>query len=201
MTQAYAALHFDTPFTRSQLEHDITVTILQAHKDACQAMHELMPDHAPDARSRVFNDVNVAYSMQLKTSAGNAHTRIRDNYSLIKINWRLFTTTATLDDLRNTYIHELAHVFTNRLYRKQCHHDKRWKSLFKAIGGNGEMYHQMDVSNLRQRRKRYKMQCACTEDRNLLLTPHQYKKHVNFEALYQCKFCKKRLQGGELVNA
>ena len=44
---------------------------------------------------------------------------------------------ASIEQVRNTVLHEIAHVLTGRLPKP---HSSRWKTVFKAIGGNGQAY-------------------------------------------------------------
>lgn len=55
---------------------------------------------------------------------------------------------ATLEEVRNTVAHEYAHayhVMRVGVVKRESKHDYMWKSIHRAMGGNGEQFHQVEV--------------------------------------------------------
>jgi predicted SprT family Zn-dependent metalloprotease len=140
----------------------------------------------------------IELSGRLATRAGTAQVNRLTGYLRIQLNYRLLKDKP--EELRGTYLHELAHIVATLVHKENCHHDRRWKAIAIALGDNGERCHDMDVSAFRQKRKppvRFEYTCAC-ENRTWKLTKGKHEKYQHYKAklgkkIYFCPTCKQGL--------
>lgn len=139
----------------------------------------------------------IDLSPRLRTRAGVARTLMDLNSGEIQLNYRLLKKNP--QEIRSTYLHELAHVVANLSYRRCMGHSKGWQRIAIALGDDGGRCHKMDVSEFRQKRKpakRYAFHCECRE---WMLTKGRVNKHLEYKAKYgrnpySCPSCKKGLE-------
>lgn len=128
--------------------------------------------------------IRVEACRRLRTSAGNARTDFRKQEGVVRLNIRLFNTTGSKEEMRNTYLHELAHVIANLAIKKNAGHGVIWKGIFKKMGGNGERCHNMEVSHLRPKRNLEKLYCKCS---TFTVTKRRYNRIEKYGAT--CRSC------------
>ncbi len=135
----------------------------------------------------------VEFSGRLATRAGQAELNRTTGHMKIKLNYRLLK--ANPDQIRSTYLHELAHIVANLTWNDNCGHDQRWKRVAKALGDDAGRRHDMDVSALKPKRKplvRYAWSCGC---RQWMLTRRKHDAGIDYQARngrsrYSCPSCK-----------
>jgi len=182
--------------TGKQKDSGMLSYIKQIHTEAIELLNSKI-DEKYILKNNAYNLIELEFSNRLSSTAGKALTRNSNQYGKIKLNYRLFkvvykgnTDEENKKDLKNTYIHELAHILTNRLYGSGQGHNSKWKNIFKAMGGNGETYHTMEINHLRPEhlKKRFKATCDC---RTHHLNRTQYNK-AKLSKL-SCTLCKGKL--------
>jgi len=145
-----------------------------------------------------YGDIDLKLCKRLKTTGGTARTCINSGHALITLNFRLFHGDTTTDaNLKNTYLHELAHVLTNRLYGKQCGHSAKWVTMAKILGCNGERCHDMEIP-LELSSKKYTVLCPmCPKPHRV--TKAKYLKIKANPNQYQCRKHKLGIIAGRLL--
>ena len=92
--------------------------------------------------------------------------------------------------IKNTILHELAHMISNEIYQDNCQHDTRWQGICEKL--------EMEDTSARYKRTleetlrdyRYKIYCPCSEKplavyhRMNKNTLEKFKRHA-----YRCKHC------------
>lgn len=72
------------------------------------------------------------------------------------------------NDLANTTTHEAAHLLAYQLHickgQKIRPHGREWRSIHRAMGGNGERCHKLKVAAGFQRRRKYYETTCCQRD-------------------------------------
>ena len=167
--------------------------VLTYHHEAMQNMQ----DHFGDDMMRQlckqgnFNNIEFFFCGRLKSALGQAMTRQGcKEVGRIKMHKKFFLDNAdSLDQLRNTYIHELAHVLVNRIYGRSQKHNANWTKLFKILGGDGEQYHTQDISKYRPQNKTYYVSCECG-------TFKARRKHYLDPSRFTCRKCHQKLRKG-----
>ncbi|MEE2857140.1 MAG: SprT-like domain-containing protein [Planctomycetota bacterium] len=105
--------------------------------------------------SEVLVGTSIRISSRLTRSAGNACPESRT----VGISEPIFSVEENLPQLRNTILHELAHVIAGPDAKA---HGKVWRSIFIEIGGNGERCHQLRA---RGQHRSFQAKCErCQED-------------------------------------
>ena len=95
----------------------------------------------------------------------------------INLNYRLLI--KNRDEIRKTFLHELAHIIQDILYPGSKPHGKEWKSVMIAIGEPPEIYHNMNTKALKSKRKlpdRFTYKCPCCNIVYQFL-PREHKNH------------------------
>lgn len=167
--------------------------IKQVHTEAIELLNAKI-NKQYILNTNAYNIIELEYSNRLSTSAGKAYTKRGTDYGKIKLNYRLFKdfkdNQELKKNLKNTYIHELAHVLANRLHGCSQGHNSRWRNIFKIMGGNGETYHTMEVNHLRPShlKRVFKATCNC---RTHNLNRTQYNKAKL--GILSCTLCKGKL--------
>lgn len=127
--------------------------------------------------------LKVELNTRMRTSAGRArinHTNL--DKCLIKLHYRLLKD--DIKELKNTYIHELAHIYVNLKYGKDMNHGKEFQEAMELMGEKFSRCHDLDISKFT--RKKHKIYCACSV-RYVML-----KKWKNCFK-YRCKKCNERI--------
>ena len=154
------------------------------------AQRNVIDKYLHDAKTKLNLDgkiikLEIKNSGRLKTSAGNATTSLNNKYGIIKMNKRLFNSTAGLKEFENTFSHELAHILANILNNAHCGHDSRWKNMHKLLGGNAKITHNYKVDHLRPVKREYDYKCNC---RTFKLTSRRHNRILR-GASYSCRLC------------
>lgn len=146
---------------------------------------------------------------------GTVHTEIEEHVVVVKLNNRMRSTAGTArglwnidlnyrllaenqHELESTYVHELAHIFCNVMFRRRVNHGPEWKKVMSDMGQSPDVYHKMDCKKLRRKRYRYIHTCDC-EEREFRLTKQKFEKsmrHIERYTVsqYYCPTCKKTLE-------
>lgn len=141
-----------------------------------------------------FQNIEFLFCGRLKRSLGQAKTMRNDkSVGRIKMHKKFFLTNSDkLDVMRNTYIHELAHVVVNRIYGRTQRHNDNWRKLFMILGGNGETFHDEDVARYS---RPYVYTCQCPDGNNTHhLSPAMHKRSTVNPERYSCKQCRAKIQ-------
>lgn len=105
---------------------------------------------------RLEKEVTVELSNRLRTRGGTAS----HNGILITLNYRLLKENP--DQLKNVYVHELAHIVCNRVYLRKCGHSNLWKAMMSSMGEKPSRTHSMDVSKYKKAKPRlFAHTCGC----------------------------------------
>lgn len=91
----------------------------------------------------------------------------------------------TLDDIRNTALHEIAHALT-----PGHHHDDVWRQKALEIGCDGKRCHSFNFSQ-----GAFLIQCPCKKNN---FTRHRAEQ--KYWSTRSCKFCKSKLAVYRLAN-
>ena len=134
--------------------------------------------------------IEVINNGRMRSTAGTATLNRIAEVGTINMNKRLFLTTGTNDDFRNTFTHELAHILANVKHKANCGHDYRWKREHKALGGSGKRCHDMEVNHLKAKRKKFKYKCDCNTYEVGIRRHNKMRSGIH----YRCKLCKGRLE-------
>lgn len=71
---------------------------------------------------------------------------------------RLFTH-GCAPDIRDTFLHEVAHCFTVSYYQKDCGHDRRWQMIARALGDDGGRCHSYSYLTVKRQERSYSYVC------------------------------------------
>ena len=152
-----------------------------------KALHEQAIQVLPEiANYRIFITLNP----RMRSCGGRA--KVRGEYGYIDLNYRLFVDNP--DQLKQTYLHELAHV----VQRKRHGYDKRvkshgieWQRIMRDFGLNPDRCHSMDVSAYKSKRKRFLYKCGCQTH---ALSSIRHNKMLRGQARYSCTQCGHKLE-------
>lgn len=110
--------------------------------------------------------------------------------SLIKLNYRLHRDNPS--EIKNTYLHELAHIITRLKYGRNGvdAHGWQWKSVMRSLGRSPERCHKMDVSALKNKTTRIAYKCGCQVHN---ITKQRHNKIMRGTGSYQCGKCKQKI--------
>jgi SprT protein len=127
--------------------------------------------------------VKIDLNNEMRSRAGQANT-LSD---LIKINYRLHK--ANPEELEKTFLHELAHIVTRKVFGFVKSHGHEWQSIMKKMNQEPERCHSMDTSELKRSRtkRRFIYTCRCSD--YLRLSPVRHNKMVRGIATYNCRRC------------
>lgn len=131
--------------------------------------------------------LEVELSTRLSVAAGYAQLNYITGEMKIKLHYRLLKDKP--EQLKATYLHELAHILANRWYGYACHHDVNWKQVAILLGDNGERCHNMDVAAFRPaRRARKRYVYACTGcPKQYQLTEMRHKRMMLYPRACYCR--------------
>lgn len=160
------------------------------HAEGMAALRAAYPDR--QAMLDAVDAVPVELSNRMVSCGGRAYTRtvsLNGNRSTsavkITINARLHE--LNHGNLRQTYLHELAHIAANLLNNANCAHDYRWVAVMQAMGLSPDKYHKMDCSSLRKARERRLHQYKCLKcSRGYSVTTRMHNKVLRGSARCHC---------------
>ena len=134
--------------------------------------------------------LEIKNSGRLKTTAGNAQTNRNKKLGIIKMNKRLFSSTAGIKEFTNTFGHELAHILANVIKDKSCGHNYYWKYWHRELGGNAKVTHNYDVEHLRAKGKKFEYKCNCSTHK---ISTRRHNRILK-GASYSCRNCKSTIK-------
>jgi predicted SprT family Zn-dependent metalloprotease len=177
---------------------DLERYIKQWNAEAFEAMQKHFGDDMMRQLCKQGNFASIEFFFcgRLKRSLGQATTRNNcRTMGIIKMHKKFFVEHQNkLDVMRNTYIHELAHVIINRIYGKTQQHNDNWRKLFMIMGGNGETTHKENVARYS---RPYVYTCQC--DKPFHLSAAQHRKNTQWikrhgESRYSCHQCNAKIK-------
>lgn len=153
---------------------------------------------------RIRNDVatlNARFNKDLKVpqvaydARGSCGGRVspRDNYSIIHLNPALFVDNE--DEMVNTTTpHELAHWAENQIFggwerigRKRSVHGTRWKNIMMVLKADPCRFHNMNMSKVQTKLKKYEYICGNEEHAITLTLSSIHHNRILRGATYRCK--------------
>lgn len=120
------------------------ITILQEAKDV---RDELADTHAE--YREIVERIRIKLNWRLKTTAGQAFTK----KLVVQINPRIFARAENRPALRNTVIHEIAHVVADFVHGRRVSHGQAWRRICARLGGTTSRTHELDTKGLGGRTK------------------------------------------------
>jgi len=141
----------------------------------------------------VAGRIELRWSQRMTSAMGNASRRNMMAYHYtIKLSTPLFLR-ATVDERRQTIIHEVCHVLDGIVNNRKMSHGPTWKAMMKRAGVTPQRCHNVDTSGLRKARKTYRYTC-----------PNGHKsyelgaiRHRNMQSVggrkYICPVCREKL--------
>lgn len=134
--------------------------------------------------------VRVKLNSRMRSCGGRAKGMF-----YIDINYRLYLDNP--EELENTYVHELAHIFCQRKYSFKVGHAREWKMAMTMMGQEPSRCHNLKVDHLRNSRKSFEYSCGC-ERYTHRLGPKRNQKALSRlvssgSTGYSCRDCKKPL--------
>lgn len=136
--------------------------------------------------------VPVELSNRMVSCGGRAYTRTvtscgNRTTSAVKITINARLHELNPGNLRQTYLHELAHIAANLLNNANCAHDYRWVAVMQVMGLSPDKYHKMDCSSLRKARERRLHRHACLKcGREYMVSTRMHNKVLRGGARCHC---------------
>lgn len=115
-----------------QRPSDLRRVVEEAVNDAVR----ILTEYGQEDKANAVRTTRIIWSDRLVTSAGTAKAGAR----IVKLARRIFENEATLADLRETVLHELAHIIC-----PGHKHDIVWQTWAKRLGSSGEECHKLAV--------------------------------------------------------
>jgi SprT protein len=151
-------------------------TIQQYHAEAIQMMPEI-------ADIEIYTHLNE----RMRSNGGTAS--VRNGVGYISLNYRLHRDNGWTN-LKQTYLHELAHVVQRIKYGSRVKsHGREWQAIMRQLGASPDRCHTMDVSSYQNKQRRWAYKCSC---QTFQLTTTRHNKIMR-GAGYTCKRCKQKL--------
>ena len=137
----------------------------------------------------VAERINIRWSNRMTSAMGNASKKRTNSQYLIKVSTPLFLR-ASVEERRQTVIHEVCHVLDGIVNNVRMSHGPSWKAMMRRAGVAPKRCHSVDNAGLR---KTYRYVC-----------PHGHReyqlgavRHRNMQSLYGrkyiCGVCKAKL--------
>lgn len=160
-------------FTK-ELEKEITFF----HKEGMDKIRESFTI-TPEMDDLLNNRLVIEGSNLLRSCGGKAiMTKINSKYYLLRIKLNKKLHELNPNELRNTYLHELAHIIANLLKSSPQFHNDFWKEVMISMGLEPQIYHEMDVSCFKPKKRKFQYSCnSCSKIYNLTTMKHN--KHSN----------------------
>lgn len=163
-------------------EDDIEIIskIKTYHKEALNLLLEKKP------YLTFLKDINVKVNLN-KTSRSCIGSA---NVQSLKISLHYRLLLRHPEELKPTYIHELAHIFAHLIYGSNIKdHGDEWKELMEDMGEKPTVTHNLDVSEYKRKHKKKKAYCLCSIHK---CSQKKYKEILHGE-VYRCLKCHKVL--------
>lgn len=144
-----------------------------------------------------FNLNYPNYYFDIKgTTAGIAKSltmSVHFNEKLSKSNWKEFISTTIPHEVCHLGVFQL--VKSKALKKYPAPHGATWKLMMYQVGANSKAKHNMDVTDVKQNRKKYIYKCSCEDDITVDVSIH---KKIKNGYSYKCKKCGIILSDGKL---
>jgi predicted SprT family Zn-dependent metalloprotease len=92
------------------------------------------------------------------------------------------------DKFDNTVMHEVAHLVTYVMHPGASAHGREFKSIFIRLGGNGRRCHSYDVSSVKTKKTKTRVEVRCSCKTHLIS-----KQRAAKLSGYHCRVCKSKL--------
>lgn len=169
---------------------EMAAEVENLHAEGMAALRMAFPDR--QAKLDEVDAVPVELSNRMVSCGGRAFTRtmtMNGNRSTLAVKITINARLHELNpgNLRQTYLHELAHIAANLLHNDNCRHDERWAAVMKVLGLSPDKYHKMDCSSLRKARERrlHKWQCVSC-GRGYMVTTRMHNRVLRGSARCHC---------------
>ncbi len=185
-----STIYYEAPlfFKSNVTDYKMRKLITHWNSEACNKLYASHSD-----MFKTFMLINVEFSNRLSISAGKAISNLRSPIKdTIKLNYRLFKDFTNIEQLKETYLHELAHILANRYYETPCGHNWKWVQIAKALGSTGKQFHSMEVNHLRPShlKRVFEIYCPC---KTHFVTRHTWNKVNTLSNSYSCTICKGKI--------
>ena len=152
-----------------------------------------------------FDNIEIRHTLR-GTTAGKA-LYISDN--IMKLWYHPEMAEKDLDDyIIQTLYHEIAHLYTRKLYPRAKPHGIEFRQICRMIGGNGRRTHTLKTQGLKQQKtiKRFIYSCpSCGKEYGF--TPQKHKRQAHFiksdpdsNQGYICRICRVRLYFNNIIK-
>ena len=152
-----------------------------------------------------FDDIEIRYTLR-GTTAGRAQYL---HSNKMKLWYHPELAERDLDNyIVQTLYHEIAHLYTFKMYPSSKPHGIEFKQICRAIGGNGRRTHNLDTEGIRQQKtiRRFIYGCpAC--GKKYELTTHKHNRQSHFiksnpdsNQGYICRVCRVRLYFNDVIK-
>ena len=132
------------------------MSIVQEARSILRQVEKDFPEYAQHLAG-----VTIAVNPRFSVTAGRAWWRRRH----IELSGKIFRFRDNLDGLRNTVLHEAAHIIVNNAHQKNQHHNTKWRKVFRRLGGDGKRCHDFHLPQERRRRAKYEIKLSCCGER------------------------------------
>lgn len=169
---------------------EMAAEVEKLHAEGMAALRAAYQDRQETLNA--VDSVPVELSNRMVSCGGRASTRtittsgIRTTLAVkITINARLHE--LNQGNLKQTYLHELAHIAANLLHNGNCKHDHRWAAVMAVMGLSPDKYHKMDCSSLRKARERRLHKYKCNKcGHGYMVSTRMHNKVLRGSARCQC---------------
>jgi len=154
--------------------------VKQAVKEIVEKGNKLFP------RGRInYNELDIRFSLYGSSRLGYANSA-KKRLAFHKV----LAETNTQEYIKDTVIHEVAHLYTSKIYPYAQSHGREFKRICKALGGNGKRTSNMDTSGLGQLKTRYVYECpVCGAQVNM--TQRKHNRQQQCPSMYVHSKCKR----------
>jgi predicted SprT family Zn-dependent metalloprotease len=136
----------------------------------------------------VASAITLAWSNRMTAAMGNAAYK-RDGSFTVKLSTPLFLR-ATVEERRQTVIHEVCHVLDKVVNKVRMSHGRSWKGMMRRAGVAPKRCHNVDNTGLRKARKSYRYACPHGH-REYVLGPIRHRNMQQpYRRKYVCHVCK-----------
>lgn len=150
------------------------------HEKAMAAFITKMGEKLSESQKELLAmPMELALSNALRSSGGNARSG-----KLVTLNYRLLK--QNMNDLEWIYVHELAHIVCQRLYRSERGHGNIWKAVNSYMGFEPSRTHKMNTEGIVKKQTRYVYHCGCMVH-NVSKIKHN---RLEAGAKYRCTKCR-----------
>lgn len=173
---------FKTLKFKSVQDLEMQDKIQEIHNEAIDTLLKNKPELV-EHKYLLFKPLFVELSDKMRSCAGRA----KGGY-LVKINYKLHQENP--NELKSTYVHELAHIVCQRLFPTQrIGHGPKWKKIMELMEEEATRTHDMKTSHLKRKREKFLYLCSC-EKPNHEVGAKIHKNISVYKRKYTCRRCK-----------